>query len=316
MSCGPWGGGVEAAGAYAEAVRLQPDLAVAHANLGLVLLQAGKSDAAVAHFQKAVELSPDDPAAHQQLAEAHVSADDWAAAIPCCECCVALRPEDADALSRLGLAYQNDDRHAEAETAYLRALELQPDHLDARLNLGSLHEELGRMAEAEACFLEAEACQPHASSSLVRRALLLRSQLPDSDRDRLRFELYERQEAGLRSSLLFALAQVADSRGDYAEAAACLEPANSLARELRRGRGETYDSDEHSRLVDKIIAAFPTEVFRRLADADARRPVAACGLEWEPACLRFHETVRPVRTASVAQVRQPLYRKSLGRWRS
>jgi tetratricopeptide (TPR) repeat protein len=48
----------------------------------------------------------------------------------------------------------------------------------------------------------------------------------------------------------------------------------------------------------------------------ARRLVAACGLEWEPACLEFHRTRRPIRTASVAQVRQPLYRQSAGRWRS
>jgi len=46
----------------------------------------------------------------------------------------------------------------------------------------------------------------------------------------------------------------------------------------------------------------------------ARRLVAWCGLDWEPACLAFHETVRPVRTASVAQVRQPLYARSVGRW--
>jgi hypothetical protein len=47
----------------------------------------------------------------------------------------------------------------------------------------------------------------------------------------------------------------------------------------------------------------------------ARRLVAWCGLEWEPACLRFHESRRPVRTASVTQVRQPIYKRSVARWR-
>jgi hypothetical protein len=47
----------------------------------------------------------------------------------------------------------------------------------------------------------------------------------------------------------------------------------------------------------------------------ARRLVAFCGLEWEPACLAFHETRRPVRTASVTQVRQPIYKKSVARWK-
>lgn len=47
----------------------------------------------------------------------------------------------------------------------------------------------------------------------------------------------------------------------------------------------------------------------------ARRLVAWCGLEWDPACLVFHETKRPVRTASAAQVRQPIYRRALARWK-
>jgi len=40
------------------------------------------------------------------------------------------------------------------------------------------------------------------------------------------------------------------------------------------------------------------------------------GLPWDAACLRFHETQRAVRTASVTQVRQPIYRSSKGRWRA
>jgi tetratricopeptide (TPR) repeat protein len=48
----------------------------------------------------------------------------------------------------------------------------------------------------------------------------------------------------------------------------------------------------------------------------ARRLVAFCGLEWEPACLNFHKGRRPVRTASVMQVRQPIYSHSVGRWQN
>ncbi len=47
----------------------------------------------------------------------------------------------------------------------------------------------------------------------------------------------------------------------------------------------------------------------------ARRLVAWCGLEWEPGCLAFHETKRPIRTASVTQVRQPIYKRSVARWK-
>jgi tetratricopeptide (TPR) repeat protein len=43
--------------------------------------------------------------------------------------------------------------------------------------------------------------------------------------------------------------------------------------------------------------------------------VAHCGLAFEESCLAFHETRRPVRTASSTQVRQPLYRHAVGRAR-
>jgi hypothetical protein len=48
---------------------------------------------------------------------------------------------------------------------------------------------------------------------------------------------------------------------------------------------------------------------------ETRRILEFLGLPWDEACLRFHETQRPVRTASVNQVRQPLYSTSVGRWR-
>ena len=46
-----------------------------------------------------------------------------------------------------------------------------------------------------------------------------------------------------------------------------------------------------------------------------RAMVDFCGLEWDDRCLRFHESERVAGTASYAQVRQPLYSRSVGRWR-
>ena len=50
-------------------------------------------------------------------------------------------------------------------------------------------------------------------------------------------------------------------------------------------------------------------------EGQARLIVAHCGLPWDDACLSFHRTDRPVHTASAAQVRQPIYRGAVGRWR-
>jgi tetratricopeptide (TPR) repeat protein len=50
-------------------------------------------------------------------------------------------------------------------------------------------------------------------------------------------------------------------------------------------------------------------------ETQARRMLAHCGLDWQPQCLDFYKTPRGVRTASSIQVRQPIYRHALGRWR-
>ncbi len=50
-------------------------------------------------------------------------------------------------------------------------------------------------------------------------------------------------------------------------------------------------------------------------EGEARRLIAFCGLEWDDRCVRFHETSRAVNTSSMAQVREPLYSRSTGRWR-
>jgi tetratricopeptide (TPR) repeat protein len=59
---------------------------------------------------------------------------------------------------------------------------------------------------------------------------------------------------------------------------------------------------EHEKLV-----ADPERQIRRLVSE-------ACKLDWDPACLRFHEAQGSVRTASAAQVRRPMFFTSIGRW--
>lgn len=51
-------------------------------------------------------------------------------------------------------------------------------------------------------------------------------------------------------------------------------------------------------------------------DVEVRRLIAFCGLPWDDAVLRFHQTKRAVRTNSEYQVRRPLYTSSIGRWRA
>jgi tetratricopeptide (TPR) repeat protein len=80
--------------------------------------------------------------------------------------------------------------------------------------------------------------------------------------------------------------------------------------------------NDYFRVMEHYRRVLPSPVFeldyeQMVADQEgtSRRLLAFTGLEWHPACLEFHRTERLVRTASVAQVRQPIYRRSVARWR-
>jgi tetratricopeptide (TPR) repeat protein len=50
-------------------------------------------------------------------------------------------------------------------------------------------------------------------------------------------------------------------------------------------------------------------------ESQSRRLIDWLGLDWDQRCLSFYKTERLVRTASVTQVRQPIYNRSIARWR-
>jgi hypothetical protein len=105
---------------------------------------------------------------------------------------------------------------------------------------------------------------------------------------------------------------------------------SSFATHFSRGQEHTYDLAEvgrYYRSYQSLMSHWHTVLPpRRILDvryeelvADlegaARRIVSHCGLAWDDRCLHFHQTERPIRTASAAQVRKPIYTNSVGRWR-
>jgi hypothetical protein len=64
------------------------------------------------------------------------------------------------------------------------------------------------------------------------------------------------------------------------------------------------------------ILDFDYDVFVREPRASVARLLESCGLDWHEGCLNFQRADRAVKTASVWQVREPLYLRSSGRWRN
>ena len=79
---------------------------------------------------------------------------------------------------------------------------------------------------------------------------------------------------------------------------------------------------DYVQLMAHFDAVLPGRVHRVIyeqlvddTEHEVRRLLEYCGLPFDPACLRFFENQRPVRTASSEQVRRPIYREGVDQWR-
>jgi len=94
-----------------------------------------------------------------------------------------------------------------------------------------------------------------------------------------------------------------------------MQYAQDLADCARRALEIERLADHWRRVLPLRMHTIDYEALVADLEGESRRLIAFLGLDWEPACLEFHKTERPVLTASGWQVRQPLYTHSVGRWR-
>ncbi len=97
-----------------------------------------------------------------------------------------------------------------------------------------------------------------------------------------------------------------------------------------KSQPQSYDLTEmgryyrdYARLMEHWRKVLPQDAFYEVQyealvtnkEEETRKLIAYCGLAWDDACLHSHKTERIVRTASISQVRQPIYTSSVERWR-
>ena len=104
---------------------------------------------------------------------------------------------------------------------------------------------------------------------------------------------------------------------------------SNFKQHFARGQAFSYALDDmgryyrdYVRLMAHVDAVLPGLVHRVIyermvedTESEVRALLAACGLEFDPACLDFHKTERAVRTASSEQVRQPIFREGTESWK-
>ena len=138
----------EAARAERAALTLAPDSALAHNGLGLLAIDQGQPQAAVAEFERASTLDPTNASYLANLGNARRAAGDRAGAEQAYRQAMAISDRAADAANGLGVLLVESQRPAEAVPWFERALASAPGFVEARLNLGIALQESGQPARA------------------------------------------------------------------------------------------------------------------------------------------------------------------------
>jgi predicted O-linked N-acetylglucosamine transferase (SPINDLY family) len=131
--------------------------------LGVIALQTGNLDSALALVQRAVALRPDAAVCRNNLGQVleRLGREDEAAA--CYEAAIELDASYAEAHNNLGVFRARRDRLADAEAHYIKAIELDPDYAEPHTNRGNLLKDLGRLDAAIGCYRRAIEIRPDLS---------------------------------------------------------------------------------------------------------------------------------------------------------
>jgi tetratricopeptide (TPR) repeat protein len=176
---------------YRRMLEIEPDSAIAHQNLGVLLAGSRQWNDGERHLKRAVELSPENADAHANLGLVYQHGGRFEEAAESLRTAARLGGGTAAVHNNLGSALVELNRAAEGVAAYRRALELEPDMAEAHVNLAQTLLSLGEYDEG---WLELEwrwklkhAKHPKigrprwTGESLAGKSILLNAELRDED---------------------------------------------------------------------------------------------------------------------------------------
>ena len=329
-----------------EAVRLDPGDAVAWYNFGVVLGEQGSLEEARDAYARAVEIDPRHHLAWNNLGAAKNQLGDEAGALAAYLAAAGIEPAHAEAQNNAAAIYIERGELDEARPRLRLAIAARPDFLEAHQNLSTLIEQVlsshPRMHGAGEFKDFRAVLKAHPKAGPMERAADWVPGLTEADYREIGAAYLERLHAldtqALRITdkmpgnfhylgfLCRALpgARIVHSMRDPMDS--CLSNYTRLFKDTMEF---ACDLGELGRYYNRYIRLMqhwerilpPGRVLhlpyeRMVADlpGQARRLIAHAGLDWDDACLAFYENRRRVRTASVAQVREPIYSSSVARW--
>ena len=292
--------GEDVAAAFRAAIRIRPDYAEAHNNLGLVLIQSGNDDEGIAALREAVRLAPTYVEARTNLGAA-LTPTDVEAAIKELEEAVRLAPESVKALFNLAVAYGGSPTHGpRQQIARLeKVIGMAPDFPRAHLALGKALLQDGKATEALTALQNAVKLEPASGEANYQLGLaLVRAGRKEEGAAQLKKgrELVAAGDRAQNALLDIADGRAALDRGDLEEAAS----------KFRRALQLRPESAEAQRLLDSAL-----ERLRSRSASGTAAPAAitrGSGVSESDDAARVSELERYIKDAKWAEV-EPLLTK-------
>ena len=126
---------------YKEALRIDPNFAEAHFNLGVAYQEKGKLKEAIAEYQKTLEIYPNYLEAHNNLGILYFRKGLLDQALPEYQKTVEIKPDYAKGYYNIGSVYREKKKTDEAIVSFEKALEINPSLAEAHYSLAALYYE-------------------------------------------------------------------------------------------------------------------------------------------------------------------------------
>jgi tetratricopeptide (TPR) repeat protein len=271
-------------------------------------LSLGDVEGAVADHREAIRLYPESAALHAALGNTLASAGDIETAVDCQRTAISLNAQCAPAYAGLltTLRGRAGDQERDAAIALLDApwmTDMRRSGL--RFGLAAYYDGREDWDEAAQQMVEANALRKTAEARRVC------DKMPDNYAllgwlavlfPRARFIYCRRDPRDIALSCWVTNFAQIRWANDLDHLAHRLQQHNRLMAHWRRVLPISFlELDYEAMVADQ--------------ESQSRRLIDWLGLDWDQRCLSFYKTERLVRTASVTQVRQPIYTRSIARWR-
>lgn len=157
---------------YDRAIALNPNLAQAHANRGHVLTSLHRFEDAVASADRAIRLDPGHAGAYFNRGAAQEALNQLDAALASYDHAIACKPDFADAYLSRGNLLRGRKQLEAAVGSFEQALAIDAGHLGAALNLGGTLKDLGQFSAALVCLDKALAIDPNYGPARWNKSLV------------------------------------------------------------------------------------------------------------------------------------------------